>query len=583
MNPDAPAPGGLPTASLGAGPGIRAAAVVGGLAGACGIALTATAGWLIVAASHRPVVLTLLVVIVGVRTFGIARPVLRYVERVRSHDAALDLLARRRVAAYRALVPLTPARLGRRARTDVLTAAVADLEDLVYAQVRVIVPALGAAVAGGLTVLVVALVVPLGALVLGVVLIAHAGVAVLGRRAESAAQRDWLQARAQVARITGLTTGYAAMLAGIGAADEVLGMVDRAHRDVQLATRRLSTARAVTVAGTHVVTGLGTLGAALAASAARPWGLSDAVAAVLVLTPLAVGDAFVGLPDAMGAWARARGSQARLRELLDQPPAVRRSGPGVLVGDRRSAGSGRVPRIELRAVSARWWPGAGDEPGREAPGCLDLSPTTLTLEPGEHVLLVGPNGSGKSTLLGVLARSLDPAAGSYLLDGVDVAELGVDAVRSLVAVVDDEPHVFATSLRENLRLARPGCADAALLDALAAAGLSGWLARLPDGLDTMLGTGGRGVSGGERARLALARAHLSGRPLIVLDEPVAHLDHPTARGVLTDIAAGFAGRTVVLASHRTDAVPGFARVVDLGGAGDLGRVADSCDVAERRG
>ena len=124
-------------------PGIKRAAVIGGLASASGIALTATSGWLIVAASHQPVILTLLAVIVAVRTFGIARPVLRYAERVRSHDSALDLLARRRVAAYHALVPLTPARLGRRSRSDVLTTAVEDLEDLVFAKVRVVVPVLG--------------------------------------------------------------------------------------------------------------------------------------------------------------------------------------------------------------------------------------------------------------------------------------------------------------------------------------------------------------------------------------------------------------------------------------------------------
>ena len=129
-------------------PGIRRAAVIGGLASASGIALTATSGWLIVAASHQPVILTLLAVIVSVRTFGIARPVLRYVERVRSHDSALELLVRRRVTAYRALIPLTPARLGRRARTQVLTAVVDELEDHTFATVRVTVPALGAVVAG---------------------------------------------------------------------------------------------------------------------------------------------------------------------------------------------------------------------------------------------------------------------------------------------------------------------------------------------------------------------------------------------------------------------------------------------------
>ena len=136
-------------------------------------------------------------------------------------------------------------------------------------------------------------------------------------------------------------------------------------------------------------------------------------------------------------------------------------------------------------------------------------------------------------------------------------------VRALLAVVDDEPHVFASSVRENLRLARPAAADADLRAALAAAGLSDWYAALPAGLDTLLGSGGRGVSGGERARLALARAHVSGRPVLLLDEPVAHLDHATAVAVLADLRRAFAGRTVVMVSHRPDGVADFDRVVDL--------------------
>ena len=573
-SPTAPAPAGpgSTAASLAVGPGVRSAAVVGGLASACGIALTATAGWLIVAASHRPVILTLLAVIVAVRTFGIARPVLRYLERVRSHDGALDLLARRRVTTYRALVPLTPARLGRRARSDVLTAAVADLEDLVYAQVRVVVPVLGAAVAGALAVLVLALVVPLGALVLAAVLVAHAAVAALGRRLETDTQRVWLAARARVAGATTLATGYAGQLAAIGAGPTVVGWVEQAQDELRRATRRLSTARAVTVGLGHLVTGLGTVAAAYAASRASAWGLTDTVAAVLVLSPLAVGDALVGLPDAMSAWARARGSRSRLLDLLDQPPAVAASAPPDVAepdvtppilagpdGGGATPGTATVPRIELRGVSARWWPDAPDG----ATTRPDLPPSTLTIEPGQHLVLVGANGAGKSTLLAVLARALDPAQGQYLLDGRDVTALGLEQVRAILAIVEDDPHVFATSLRENVRLARPGASDEAIAEALAAAGLSAWSAGLAQGLDTMLGAGGRGVSGGERARLALARAHLSGRPVVLLDEPVAHLDHATALAVLADIRAGFSGRTVVLVSHRPDGVDSFDRVVDV--------------------
>ncbi len=576
-------PTAVETAFAAQAPGIKRAAVIGGLASASGIALTATSGWLIVAASHQPVILTLLAVIVAVRTFGIARPVLRYAERVRSHDSALDLLARRRVAAYQALVPLTPARLGRRSRSDVLTTAVEDLEDLVFAKVRVVVPVLGLAIAAALTVLALGVFVPAGSLVLVAVLLAQVGVSGLGRRMELAAQQDWLHARAEVARTATLVTGYAAALRGIGAGPQACGWVSDAHRSLAVATRRLARARATGVALGHLVTGLGTILAAVVAHWAMSVGLNDAIAAVAVLAPLAVGDAFVGLPDAMGSWARARGSESRLRDLLDQAPAVHDPllpGPGVSPSPdeggtpRISAGEGSIGglSIELTAVAARWRP--------EADGAAyDVGPVTLRVGAGEHLVLTGANGSGKSTLLAVLARHLDPAAGSYRLADVDVSTVPLAKVRAQLAVVDDEPHIFASSLRENVRLARPDADDEAIEAAIRAAGLGDWFDGLTDGsdrssggthrLDTRLGTGGRGVSGGERARLALARAHLSERPVILLDEPVAHLDHATAVAVLADVRRAFTGRTVVMVSHRPDGIDGFDRVVDLADLADL--------------
>jgi ATP-binding cassette subfamily C protein CydC len=139
----------------------------------------------------------------------------------------------------------------------------------------------------------------------------------------------------------------------------------------------------------------------------------------------------------------------------------------------------------------------------------------------------------------------------------------VEQVRDLVAVVDDDPHVFATTLRENLRLARPDADDAAVGSALRAAGLGGWLDSLPEGLDTTLGTGGRGVSGGERARLSIARALLSGRPVLLLDEPVAHLDHPTAVAVLRDLVAARQGRSVLVVSHRPEGLTDVDGIMDL--------------------
>jgi ABC-type transport system involved in cytochrome bd biosynthesis fused ATPase/permease subunit len=251
----------------------------------------------------------------------------------------------------------------------------------------------------------------------------------------------------------------------------------------------------------------------------------------------------------MSARARSLAAAERLQALLEQEPAVRDSGDWPV-----PTADGAVPALRLHRVTAAW---VGER--------QQLGPLDLDLEPGEHVAVVGPNGSGKSTLLALLARALDPRSGRYELDGDDVRGLDLEQTRALFAVVDDTPHVFASSLRENLRLARPGCGDDEIGAALLDAGLGHWLAGLPEGLDTVLGAGGRGVSGGERARLGIARALLSGRPVLLLDEPVAHLDHPTAEAVVGDLLDASRGRTVVMVSHRLDGLDGFDRVVDLGG------------------
>lgn len=135
-------------------------------------------------------------------------------------------------------------------------------------------------------------------------------------------------------------------------------------------------------------------------------------------------------------------------------------------------------------MSARWTP--------ERP--LALAPLDLDLPAGTHLAVVGPNGAGKSTLLAVLARHLDPESGTVTIDDTPISGMPLASARARVAVVDDSPHVFGSSLRENLKLAAGGVAsDAEITAALGRAGLGGWFDRLPDGLDTRLGAGGRGM------------------------------------------------------------------------------------------
>lgn len=533
-------------------PAIVIAGLLGGAATASGVALTATSGWLIVRASERPVILTLLTAIVAVRAFGIARPYLRYVERLRSHDAAMSDLADERQSVYRALIPLTPARLGRRARSDVLAGVVDDLTDTVEAQVRVTVPVLSSLVAGLVaTTLAAALFPPVG-LVLALLLLVVGLGCWLAAGLESRGRDEILAARAEVLRVSDLVARQADELRAVGGEHTASRWLAGAHAELREHVGRQSRGRALVAALILLATA-----AACVAAALLTWGsgLDGPVRALLVVLPVAVGDALAPLADAMRTLARAEGSRDRLAKLLAQAPAVTDAGcrdraRAVAPGD--SGRRGAAPELRLQGVSASW-----------TDARVDLPPMDVTIRSGERLAIIGANGSGKSTLLALLARHLDPASGQYTIGGTDVRRISLTDARAHFAVLDDEPHVFAASLRANLALAAPNASDAELLAALREAGLADWYARLPEGLDTPLGAGARGLSGGERTRLGLARALASRRPILLLDEPLAHLDHATANGVLQDLSRIPRTTTLIIMSHCLEGLDLFDTVLDL--------------------
>jgi ATP-binding cassette subfamily C protein CydCD len=192
--------------------------------------------------------------------------------------------------------------------------------------------------------------------------------------------------------------------------------------------------------------------------------------------------------------------------------------------------------------------------------------------PGERLLVTGPSGSGKSTFAAVTVRFLEPAAGTLELVGsggpIDVGLLAGDDVRRAVCLCAQDPHVFDTSILENVRLARPDATDGQVASALAAAQLNGWIDSLPDGLETLVGEHGARISGGQRQRLSLARALLADAPIVVLDEPTEHLDEATASALVADLLAATTGRTVVMITHRPQLIGSvtWAARVDLGTA-----------------
>jgi len=526
---------------------ILGAGLLGGIATTSGVALTATSGWLIVRASQRPPILLLLTAIVAVRAFGMARPAFRYWERLRSHDAALADLADRRTTAYERLIPLTPARLGRRGRADLLTGVVDDLSDVVDAQVRVTVPVLAALVAGTVATIVATMLAPRAGLAMAAMAALTVPILVLGWRLETRSQQSLLAARAELSRVTALVSGNASELQAIGAGERAKAWLATAHTDLRRAAGQQSRGRAVAAGLLLLLTAAGT--AAMSAAIVPSVGttISTPVAALLLLTPIALGDVFSTLPDAVRALARSQASALRLATLLDQQPAVLANG-----ARRLATATGIPPRIGVSALTAAW-------SGTRA----QVGPLDLQILPGTRLAITGPNGCGKSTLLAVLARALDPTDGRYHLGEQDAVSLVLGQARQLFAVLDDEPHLFGSTLRANLELARPGAADLDLVQALDRAGLTQWFTDLNWGLDTIIGVRGRGVSGGERARLGFARALLSQRPVLLLDEPVAHLDHATADAVMGDLARSAKGRSVIMVTHRRDALAGFDRVFDL--------------------
>jgi thiol reductant ABC exporter CydC subunit len=495
----------------------------------------------------------LMVAIVGVRTFGLARPALRYAERLVGHDVALRLLAERRARVYDVLVPLSPARLGRPGRWhrgDLLSSVVDDVDAELDERLRVRLPVLSWLGTAGVTVLVVGLVHPPAvppvlvlALLGGAAALLIAGLG--ARRAERAFVDDRAALSAEL--VTDLQDARQLVLWQQDA--DAVSRVQTLGR--RLAGRATGTAAALTTARAVVLlmTGAAVLATArLTAPGLAAGAVSGPMAALVLLVPLALADVLLPLAEAGATAVRTRAARDRLAALETLEPAVKEP-----AAPRTLASSEHAVEVSLEAVSAGW----GDDPV--------LRDLDLDLAPGASLGVVGPSGCGKSTLAAVLVRHLEPAAGRYLLDGADTAALGSLEVRRHVGLVADDPYVFGSSVRENLRLAAPDADDVALLEALHRAGLDRWVSDLPHGLDTLLGDGGADVSGGERARIGIARALLADPAVLVLDEPTAHLDTATARAVADTLLAARAGRSVVWISHDGIALDRLDRVLELAG------------------
>jgi thiol reductant ABC exporter CydC subunit len=544
---------------------------------AAAIGLIATSAWLISRSSQRPPESVVAVAIVGVQFFALSRGLCRYFERLVGHDAAFRVLSNLRVSVYEHLERLAPLGLPAFRSGELLSRLVQDVDSLQDLLLRVVPPFAIALLVGAGTVALVWWMLPAAALILLVALLL-AGVLVPWLTSTLAARSETLQAQARgelSATVVDLIEG-AQELAAYGAAPEQLARTLTADAELTRIARAGARTAGIGQGLSTLCSGLAMWGALLVGvSAVRAGRMDGVLLAGIALIPLVAFELVSGLPAATQTLQRVRRAAARIQEVRETPPAVREPehpralpqpapttatvrGPTAptMTGHSPNGQShdGRVaskspPKVDTHELQSHTLRARNLSCSYPGVARAALEGIELDLSPGRRVALVGPSGAGKSTLAAVLLRFVE-YSGSVELDGVEIDALEGDEVRRVVGLVSQAVHVFDSTLEENLRLARREASEDELREALAQARLLDWVDSLPEGLATELGERGARMSGGQRQRLALARALLADFPILILDEPGEHLDTATADALVADLLDATRARTTLLITHR---------------------------------
>lgn len=506
-------------------------------------ALAAVSAYLVTRAWTMPPVLDLTVAVVMVRALGVSRGVFRWLERMLTHDVALRGVVSLRTSLFTALASRTDDALTRLRRGELLSRLGDDAQELGDHVIKAIVPALVAAV---MLVVVLATFAPLSlpataAMALSL-LVASIAAPWFAHRAAMLTEQAVLTTRGDVTARSLEILDDATSLRVEGRLDPALARLAAAQSAHDAAIDRAARPAALAAAAVPASMVLAVTGSLLAAGAAWTAGdLSAGQIGVLLLLPLSSFEAATALPAAATQHARSRAAAERLDALIGEG-----DGSAPVPAERPATAN-----LTARDLTAGWSP--------DAPCVRGLD---LDLAPGSRLAVVGPSGSGKSTLLATLAGLLAPLGGEVSTDAA--------SLREAVTMFAEDGHVFATTLRENLRVVRGDLTDEEALAALSAVGLDDWLATLPHGLGTMLGPDGTTVSGGERRRLLLARAVVRRGPVLLLDEPTEHLDSARGDALLTalltpgDESLVPASSTVVVVTHRPEAAPAETPVLRIG-------------------
>ncbi|GCE19080.1 thiol reductant ABC exporter subunit CydC [Dictyobacter kobayashii] len=518
------------------------AALLGSCTVLSGIGLLTTSAYLISAAALHPSVAALNVAIVGVRFFGIARGTFRYLERLVSHRATFRLLARLRVWFYSALEPLMPARLleqkdGQQQELrsgDLLRRAVSDIDTLQNFYIRVLAPPLVALIIGILMWIFFGFFgVVFGLIFIAFYIISGIGVPWLAHLLGRRVSREMISTQAELeSHLVDSVQGIADLVA--------FGQEERQARYIQTLNKKMQKLQMTSayVSGmqgtfTNLLMNLTAWTMLLVAIPYVYRGeLNGVFLAVLVLGALA---SFEGVMPLAASFQQLGGSleaARRLFEVVDAKPAIKNpSQPSPTPADQA---------LQVEHLNFRY---AASEP-------YVLQDVNFTLPQGKCLMMVGPSGSGKSTLAHLLLRFWDYQEGKITLGGSPLQDYQQDDLYKMVSVVEQDTHLFNTTIRENLLLARKGASEEELIEASKQAQLHDFVQSLPDGYDTQVGEQGLRLSGGERQRVAIARAFLKDSPILLLDEPTVNLDAITERAVLDALKILRQQRTTIMVTHR---------------------------------
>jgi ATP-binding cassette, subfamily C, bacterial CydC len=510
------------------------AGLLGLAAAAATIGLLAGSGYVVGRAALRPGLNALVGILAAVEVLAFLRGPLRYAERLVGHDAALRALTTWRVWLYDCLTPRVPAALASWRSGDLLTRAIDDVDALQDLYLRTLLPVAIATGAAAIGTVAVGLILPWAAAALGIPLGLALTVPALLTWRRSGDDEMAALSGALAAQVVDALAGAPELLAfgADGAALRAVEALGARSEALERRHARLASATALIIAVCLAAAVTGVL--ALGVAAVHAHHLGQVMVAVLPLAVLATFETVPGVPASVARSLAVRASAERLFALEDVEIPVRDP-------DAPAAPASGVPEVAFEDVTLRYGPGL--------PRALDG--VSLRLPAGGRLAVTGSSGAGKSSLVAALLRYWPLEGGTLSLGGTDVASLTQAAARASCALADQRAEMFAGTVRSNLVLARPDASENDITHALRAARLEEWVATLPGGLETPVGADGVALSGGERRRLAVARALLAPGPVIVLDEPTSGLDARLADELVDGVLAAAGERSVLVITHRS--------------------------------